>query len=551
MTPEDQPNADELLQLGRQAAEARSWAEALAHLQAADALTSLDIADLELLGQTSYMVGREPDMVRTLERAHKRCLEEGDEVRAARNGFWIGLNLALRGRWEEAAGWLGRVQRILEGHDEPSVMIGYLQLPRVIQGMAGGDFESAQAAARRAIEIGRQFGERDLVALAVHAHGRAMTAGGQIEEGLKLLDEAMVAVLADDLTPMVAGIVYCGVIEACHHVHALRRAHRWTEALTRWCDGQQGLVAFTGQCLTHRAELLQLRGDWVSALDEAISAGQRFPEGVNQFPAARAFYRQGELHRLQGALDRAAEAYEATSRYGWTPQPGSALLLLARGDATAALASLTTALAASDTALERARVLPAAVTIALAAGEPAAARRYLEELEAIVVGHATDTLKAIAAQARGEVLIAEQRLPDAVATLTQARSLWAELEAPYETAWARLTMAKACQAMGDAETASREARAAEAVFADLGAHPAADEARRISGTRTDGNAAGLSPRELEVLALVAGGRTNREVAAELVLSERTIDRHVSNILTKLGVSSRTAATAYAYEHDLL
>ena len=540
----------DMIDRARAAADARSWADAFELLSEADAVQPLGTEDLEQLATAAYMVGRDPESVAALERAHHQYLEAGAVLEAVRAAFWIGINLALRGQWEAAAGWLGRAQRVLSRHDGDSVEAGYLRLPAVIQSAMAGDHAAAYEAAAAAIEIGQRFEEPDLVALGVFEQGRARIMQGDVPEGLQLLDEARVAVLADKLSPVVTGIVYCGVIEGCHSVHALRRAHRWTEALTEWCRNQPGMVAFTGQCLTHRAELLQLRGDWAGALVEARVAGGRFHEGMNQFPAAQAHYRQGELHRLQGDLPAAAEAYRTASRWGWSPQPGMSLLRLAEGNASDAAASIRSALAEVDHPIDRARVLPAAVTIQLAAGDLDAARPTADELSDIADHHSTDTLTAIATHARGQVLLARGRPDEALAAFGKARNLWSRLDAPYETAVARMGVARACSALGDDATAKLESTEALEVFTLLGATPDAVTARELATGRPP-RTGRLTARELEVLALVAEGRTNREVAAELVLSERTVDRHVSNILTKLGVSSRTAATAYAYEHRLL
>ena len=537
------------LDRGRAAVQARSWGEAFELLSEADTETPLGVADLELAATASYMVGRDPDLVRFLERAHQGYLQDDAVLQSVRSAFWIGVNLALRGEWETASGWFGRAHRLLERHEGDSAEAGYLMVMQAIQAAMAGDHVLAFRSAAEAIEIGQRFAEHDLVALAVFEQGRARMREGRMQDGLRLLDEAMVAVLADDLSPFVSGLIYCGVIEGCHSVHALRRAHRWTGALTEWCDNQEGIVAFTGQCLTHRAELLQLRGDWTGAMAEAQQASTRFREGMNQFPAANAFYRQGELYRLRGEVADAEEAYRSASRWGWSPQPGLALLRMDGGGVDAAAVQITTSIAEAENPVDRARLLPAAVEIHLAAGNLEAAAQAVEQLDAIVSQNETETLTALADHARGLVLLATDMVEEAIVAFGKARGAWVQLDAPYEAAVARVGVARAALEMGDEERAQIEASEALAVFERLGAAPAAERARSLIGGADDQGP--LTSRELEVLALVASGSTNREVAAELVLSERTVDRHVSNILTKLGVSSRTAATTYAYEHRLL
>ncbi|MEX1005780.1 MAG: helix-turn-helix transcriptional regulator [Acidimicrobiia bacterium] len=542
---------DATIDMARSAAAARSWGDAYELLTRADAEGPLGVEDLELLATASYMVGRDPESVLAFERAHRLYLDAGAILPAVRSAFWIGMNLALRGEWEGASGWLGRAHRVLERHDGESPEAGYLLLPQAVQATMAGDHATAIDATARAIEIGQRFDDPDLLALAVFQRGLTTILGGDVQSGLRLLDEAMVAVLADELSPFVTGVVYCGSIEGCYSVQALRRAHRWTEALTIWCDRQLGMVAFTGQCLTHRAELLQLRGDWPEALDEARRAEARFREGMNQYPVALAHYRQGEVHRLRGEMAQAEVAYAAAAEWDWTPQPGLALLRLAEGNATAAVTALTTALMTAPDEVHRSRLLPAAVIVHLAADDLAAARAALEEFEEIAGRYATETLAAAAALAKGAVDMAEGSHQRALAAYSNAKSLWSRLQAPYETALAKVGVARVCLEIGDEETARREALEALATFEGLGARPDAEQARALAAGHIVPNTAGLTARELEVLAMVAAGRTNRDIASELVLSERTIDRHVSNILTKLGVQSRTGATAYAYEHGLL
>ena len=347
------------LEEGRRAIEARSWERAFLLLTNADSAEPLGSEDLRLMATAAYMLGRDDDMVAGLERSHQLHLQAGELLSSVRDAVWIGINLALRGEMGPASGWFGRAGRTLEDVDEENAERGYLVFTGVLSAIEMGDFEGAVAAAKQAIDIGRRFDELDLVALAVHGHGRALMRQGNTLEGLHLLDEAMVAVIADRLSPIVTGIIYCSVIEACHEVLDFGRARQWTEALSQWCRIQPEMVAFTGQCLTHRAEVMQMRGDWEDALAEADRASGRFIDGMNQAPVAQAYYRQGELYRLTGDLVKAEEAYRQASRWGWSPQPGYALLRAAQGDPAAGKAALSRVLGESDEWVDRARVLPA------------------------------------------------------------------------------------------------------------------------------------------------------------------------------------------------
>jgi DNA-binding CsgD family transcriptional regulator len=517
----------------------RAWTDAYTSLARADLEAALAPYDLELLATAAYMVGRDEEQLSALERAHRGHLDRGEPQAAVRCAFWLGVHLLLRREGARATGWFARARRLLERDERDCVERGYLLVAADLQHTVSGDSAAALAAAAAAAKVAERFGDSDLLALALMDQGRQLVRLGRVQEGLETLDEAMVEATTGELSPIVTGLVYCSVIDGCQEVHELRRANEWTAALSEWCDRQPGLVPFTGTCLMHRAELMQLRGEWRAALDEARLAGERFAQRSNAAAAGAAFYRQGEILRLQGDLAGAGQAYRAASRNGCEPQPGLALLRLAQGRTEAATAAIEQALAATTGWVERARLLPAAVEIALAGADRERARTISAELDTIATRRGSTMLDAQAAQARGAVRLADGDPRGALQDLRQAWKCWQELEAPYEGARARLLVAGACLALGDRETASLEVDSARAVFEQLGV------------TRERGSTGDLSPRELQVLRLLAAGHSNKAIAAELVLSKRTVDRHVSNIFDKCRVSSRAAATAYAYEHGLI
>ena len=538
------------VELGREAYARRAWRDAYEHFATADQAEHLATDDLELFATTAFMLGRDDEYLRVLERAHHAHLEADETLPAVRKATWIGLILFARGETGPGAGWIGRAQRLIERVPGDSVERGYLLMPLVFQHEATGDFESGAAVAGQAAAIAEWFGHADGFALATHAQGAMLIKAGRVQAGLALLDEAMVAVTARELSPIVTGIVYCGVILACQEVYDVGRAREWTAALTRWCEGQPDVLAFTGRCLVHRAEILQLSGDWPYALEEAQRARQRFIDTSNEGRVGLALYREAELQRLLGEFDGAENAYREASRYGWEPQPGLAQLRLAQGSVESALSTIRRVVEEATEPLKRVGLLPAYVEIMLAAGNLEAANRASLELEQLAHRYESAMLTGMVAFARGAVLLAENDARRALAALRRSADVWQQLEAPYEVARTRELVGLACRALGDDDTATLELDAARVAFEQLRAQP---DVERVAAHLAPAyrSSHGLTPRELDVLRLVASGRSNKQIAGELVISEHTVARHVQNIFAKLDVSSRTAAASFAYEHQLI
>ena len=536
---------DSDLEQARAAYAARAWLAAYIAFTRRDKVQPLAPEDLERLTMSLLMLARDDEAVATLERAHRLYVERGETLRAARSATWIGINLAYRGLIGPATGWLGRAHRLVETYPGETAEHGLLLIPLIFQHEAAGDFEQAAAVAHEAAELGERFGDDDLLAMALHAEGHMLVKAGRVREGLALLDESMVVVTTHDLRPFVVGIVYCGVILACSDAFEVTRARQWTEALSEWREQQPELVAFTGRCHVHRAEIMQLGGSWADALEEARLAGSRFVKTKN--PAAGvAYYRQAELLRLQGEFAAAEDAYHEASRFGWEPQPGLAQLRLAQGRRDAALTAIRRARAEVTEPLKRAALLPAHVEIALMAGEIQEARTACLELQDLAERYESAMLEAIVAHAEGAVALAESDASGALARLRHAQRIWHELDAPYEVARTRELIAQGCSALGDHEAGALELAAARELFERLGARP---DLARVSMRGRPRH--GLSERELEVLRLVASGKSNRDIASTLVISEHTVARHLQNIYAKLGLSSRAAATAFAFEHGLV
>jgi DNA-binding NarL/FixJ family response regulator len=490
--------------------------------------------------------GHDRDFQQILERLHRRRLEAGSRPAAARSAFWLGFSLLLRGDLAQSNAWLARGAEHIEGQD--CVERGYLLLPVAEQQLQRGEAEVAQAAAAEAGALGDRWSDADLIAAARHVRGRAFIHQGHVPAGLTLLDQTMLAVVAGELSPMMTGLLYCSVIEACRDVYAIGRAREWTSALSRWCEEQSEMIAFTGTCLVHRAAIMQFRGAWPDAMSEACRACER-AERVERKPPGAAVYQQGEIYRLRGEYAKADAAYRHASQLGFEPQPGLALLRLAEGQGDAAAAVMRRLLIAITDPFQRARLLPAHIDIMLAMGDAKEAGRACGELETIADTCDTDILRAVTKQAHGAIALSQNDAKTAIGLLRCAFELWARVEAPYETARVRALLGQACRMLGDEETAALEFQAARTAFDELGAQP--DRARLdVLDARRESSSGPLTRREREVLKLIAAGRTNKAIAEALCLSERTIDRHVGNILTKLDVPSRAAATAYAYAHRL-
>ncbi len=528
-----------------------AWADVYAELSAADQEEALAPEDLERLAVAAYLIGRDADSSDTWERAHQDCLRRGDTARAARCAFWLAFGLLNQGEMARGGGWLSRAQRLLDEAQLDCVERGYLLVPIAIGCFYEGDVATADATFNQAAEIGRRFSEPTLVALARLGQGRVLMRTGHVTEGCALLDEVMVGTMAGEVSSIAVGDVYCTVIEACQEIFDLRRAEEWTAALTRWCDSQTGLVPYRGQCMVHRAEIMQMHGDWPGALDEARRACERLSQPSVHPAVGAAFYRLAELQRLRGEFAEAERAYRRAGDAGRTPQPGLAQLRLAQGQVDTAEAAIRRALDEAQDRLTRSTLLAAYVEIVLAAGDVIGARRAAGELSEIAGELAAPFLRAAAAHATGAVLVAEGDARAALAQLRQSLSGWQALAAPYEAARVRILIGVACGELGDAEAWEMELSAARGVFLHLRA--AADLARvdALLGKAAARAAGGLTGRELEVLRLVASGRTNRAIADSLFISEKTVARHVSNIFTKLGLSTRAAATAHAYKHGLV
>lgn len=543
------------LEQAHEAQRHHAWGEVYQLLRQVDERVGLGALDLELLATSAYLVGNEDEAIAALERAHQAHLQTNDRRAAARCAFWSGFFFMLRNDTGQATGWLARARRLLDDDDAGEcIEHGLLLLPVAEQQLLAGDANGASEHATRAAAIGVRFNNADVTAAARHLQGRAELLRGNIDSGLALLDETMLAVIGGELSPVLAGLLYCSVIDACLHVLAFSRAREWTAALTRWCTEQPQLVAFTGTCLVHRAHIMQLNGAWQDVIEEVRGARDRFARGEGRRPLGSAFYEEAEVHRLRGEYEAADEGYRNASELGCEPQPGLALMRLAQGRVGDALAAMRRVVNATTEPLARSRLLPAFVDVLLAAGELEHARDASDELQSIAESFPSDAAKAISAHARAVTELCTGNPTVAIAAAREAWQIWERIGAPYPSARAREIIGLACDALGDVDGKRLELEAARAAFQKLGAIP--DVARiqsRVAPPASSAKAlhSQLTARELQVIRLIAAGKTNRAIADQLGVSEKTVERHVSNLFVKIGVPSRAAATAYAYEHQLV
>ncbi|HEY7073111.1 MAG TPA: helix-turn-helix transcriptional regulator [Acidimicrobiales bacterium] len=537
---------DASLARARASFERREWRAACEAFGAVDPET-LAVDDLERLAIAAYLTGADAESDAAWLRAHATALGEGDERRAAGCAFWLGWNLMFRGDMAGSTGWLGRSRTLLDGAAEECAVHGMLSLVEALQRLERGDLGAALAHFEQAAAIGERCGDPDVLALSRLGRGQVLVARDDLTGGAAQLDEAMVAVIADEVTVPIAGVVYCGVLLECRKTFDARRAREWTEAVTRWCDSQPDLVPYRGQCLVHRSEVLQLDGRW----DEALVEAQRACEVLAGHPAGgEAHYQRAELHRLRGDFAAAESGYRTAHERGREPQPGLALLRLAQGDLAAAAASIRRAATEDHPEIGSIPVLASLVEIALAAGDLDAARAASDELAAASGTSDVPLLAAVAGQAKGAVLLAEGDPARALGPLRVALATWQRLGAAYGTARTRVLVAAACQAVGDADAARLELDAARATFEALSAAPDLAAVAALARPGRPARPGGLTEREVEVLQRVAGGLSNHHIAVELGVSVHTVRRHLQNIFAKLGVSSRAAATAFAVRHDL-
>ena len=531
----------------RDASAPHPWADTYAALRDRDP-SVLTPQDLEALADAAWWLSKTEESVAARQRAYAASVSADDAEHAAGMAARLSIDHFMRGDPAVGAGWLMKARRHAEDVPE-SAGHGFLLVVEANVARYTGDLARAHELIGRAVELSRRFRDPDLMAMAIHTQGVLLILSGDVDGGLALLDEAMTSVVAGQLSPYFTGIVYCNVIGTCLEIADVRRADQWSEAARVWCDALPPESPFPGMCRVNRAEVARLRGAWTEAEAEATRASDELM-AFDPMGAAQAFYETGEIRRRIGNLAGAEECFARAREIGFDPQPGSALLRLAQGDPVAALRALRLAETAElEGRLRRARLLAAIVDVAIAVPDLDAANAAVDGLSALRADSPAAILAAMAVTAAGALQLAREDAPAAVDTLRRAGALWRDLRLPYEGARARVLYGLALRGNGDESDGELELRAAVAAFDRLGAVPDRDATAALLAGET-ALPGGLTAREVEVLRLVAAGKSNREIAADLVISEHTVARHLQNMFAKLGVSSRSGATAFAFEHDL-
>lgn len=458
------------------------WRQAYAAFSEADEVT-LGAGELEAFADTAWWTCHADQAIELRQRAFHRYLAEEEPRDAARLALSLSWDHSARGAYAVSRGWVGRAERLLASFpDAPERAL--LALTQAMTELDVGDVGPGIPHLEEALRLAEVHGDRDVQAMARVVKGRLLVHQGSVDEGLALLDESSTAALSGELGPLVSGLVYCYTIASCQDVGDYHRAVEWTQAANRWCDGVD-VTGFPGACRVHKAQVMRLHGNWTAAVEQAQAACTELHEFNNVITAA-GHYEVGEVRRRRGEFAAALESYREADAYGQDPQPGLSLLRLAEGRVEAALAAIHRSLEATDRPLDRVRLLPALVEVAVAAGNADAAREALAELDRIVgeyriADRPAPAFEAAAHLARGQLALAEGRVPEATRSLRQAREGWQVIGAPYETAQARLLLGLAYRRSGDEDGAMGEFEAALAVFERLGARVDAERAKELLG----------------------------------------------------------------------
>jgi DNA-binding CsgD family transcriptional regulator len=528
----------------RQLHRASRWKAACVEYAAADAVAPLSVDDLAAFAESAQVSARGDEAVTLLHRLFDLRVGAGEFDDAAQVAFWLWWVLVNTDQVARANGWLQQTTRIL-GPDLTTSL--WLAIPEAMLHGTTGDLARVDELLGAIVESGHG----EVVPWALSLWGHVLIEDGRLHDGLDRLDEAMATLLDEGLSPRVTPWVYCAGVGGCFLARDFARARAWNQSMIKWLDTLSSLGgAYLGNCRIYRSRLMCLNGHWQDALDEITAVC----DDLDGFPGricGHAHYQLGEIQRLRGEGEAAENAYRRAAGLGCAVQPGLALLRLAEGDGHAATAGIRRALTEVSAKPDRVDLLKAAVTIHLETGQIGAARDALDQLERLTADLTAPVIEAERCTVRSAVLLAEGDAGGALPLLRWAVDIWQEQDAPYELAKLNVLIGRACRALADQDGARLQFSAARETFERLGARPDLAQLDRVVASVDAETGHGLTQREIEVLRLIARGRTNRAIANELHLSERTVHRHVANIFTKLAVDSRTAAVAYGIKHRIV
>ncbi|WP_258805823.1 LuxR family transcriptional regulator [Pseudarthrobacter sp. NS4] len=536
------PELDQLLMSGREAFARRDWPAVASNLAAAALRAPLATGDLQALASSSWWLGNVPEALAGAEELYRRFTRAGDRPGAAMTAISLGLRWGTRGDLALASGWLNRARRSLQGlQDIPAY--GYLLYVEASMSLDfEGDAAPAASASATLEELSRSHGDPALLCFARVLSGLALVRSGETDAGFSDLDEAMLPILAGEVPVEWSGDIYCTVTHLCHVLADYARMRAWTEALDRWTSGLSSTFVYAHVTRVHELQLLSIEGAWDEVVQEIGPLSEKLAK-AHGWMAGAGFYELGEILRLRGDEAGARRAFARVRESGMDPQPGEALLLCASGHYVQALEQLGLSLGEGNP-LDRARLLLPATEIALTCGQPDLAAAYCSELEQTAVRFASPGFLAWASHARAHLLLSAGLFPEALAALEPVARTYRNQRARYSIARVHELLAACRAGMQQQEVAEADRATAVAIYRQLGALP---DLRRVEA-RLPGR---LTAREAEVLTLVSRGASNRDVAAALVVSEKTVGRHLANIFLKIGVTSRTGAAGWAREHRLL
>lgn len=540
--PIDMTEVTDLISSARAAFLRKDWDTARRGMLAARSSSELETPELEVLAESGWWLGIVPESLAHSEDVYRRLSGTGDYSAAAMKAIELSLQWATRGDIVVASGWMNRARRLLRQNQE-TAEYGHLLYLESSQSM---DLEDDPGPAREAAEVLDRLAEQlhnpTLACFARVLNGLALVRGGQTETGFKELDEAMLSVLAGNIPPVWAGDIYCTVVHLCHILGDFSRMRAWNSALGRWTAGLSATFIYAGVTRIHDLQLISAAGDWDTVEREIGTHSDQLVD-AHGWMAGAGYYELGEVRRLRGNVEGAFAAYASARSTGVDPQPGEALLQDSAGEHDLALNQLKAAIGESGP-IERARLLLPAIELALAQDRRPLADTWSDDLQRIAARYGSPGIQSWARHAHGAVLLATGLAAEAVPHLGSAARTYREQRVRYRTAKIHELLAECRRQLDQPHAADAELATALAIYRQLGADP---DTARLEGGPTPG---GLTARESEVLSLVCSGASNRQVAQTLVISEKTVGRHLANIFTKIGVESRTAAAAWARERNL-